>query len=496
MSRVAKPKNYNTIEINGKIYEVVGRAREKSEVLSTPYSIAMYVEAVERGKISRDALIQRTDDQWTTKQSGKCIESILHNRPIGTFVIASGRSDTKNYLVSSLVDGLQRTTCIVRYRNDEFALGKNAAPVRMIFKTTDDEEIEEFYNIAGKKYSQLPDILKEFFDEYRLEVYRYSNFSDEELDNMVYCMNNGKTPTAYQKMRFMLGSENMSYLQPICNSPLWEDVAGCKAKNDSILCTVIRTLMILTHYSFKNLGSAAMNKFIDEDVFSEYVKLGTIKEISYLVDQLEQIKYEMTDDELEFLNACNIPHLLVNLKKFNSMPNPDGKTYLEFLRDFWNSDMYEVYQGYCESGSGSSLYSDDNVSDRQCCLDDLLDDFLDCPIVEDNIPVMETTDDVLENHIIDIDNADNDTNTVSTQLYSDAEIEIEGADRDESGESRADKAITSGNGASEERFENTANDNRPLQTDDGFGEYGNENTSEERIASDYIQTAESEFVSA
>jgi hypothetical protein len=464
---MAKKKDWNVFELDGTSYTITERVREESDVRSIPYPIESYVKEVDNGEICRDPLIQRTDDQWTKKQKSKLIEAVLHNRPIGTIALANGRAESKNYLVTSLVDGLQRTTALVDFYHDKFAIDKKAAPVICRLVTEDGETRNYPIEIAGKKYSQLPEAIQKFFNKYRLDTYIHEGFTDEELDDIVFCMNNGKTPTSYQKMRFMLGSENMRVIQPICNSLLWEDVDGCKAKNDSVLCCVIRTLMIMTHYGFKNLGAASMNSFIDEDTFNEYVKFSTLTELGKLVDQLEEVKYEMTDDELEFLNACNIPHLLVNLKKFNSMPNPDGRTYIEFLREYWQSEEYELYQSFCESGSGSSLYSDDNVSDRQCCIDDFLDSFLDCPVEE-----------------------------INTDIIEDTYTEIEEEETNESRESEADRTVTDGNREVEEYSENSANDNRPLQTDNEPCEYGSTDTPEERVDGNYLQKIESEPTSA
>ena len=250
---MAKKKDWNVFELDGTSYTITERVREESDVRSIPYPIESYVKEVDNGEICRDPLIQRTDDQWTKKQKSKLIEAVLHNRPIGTIALANGRAESKNYLVTSLVDGLQRTTALVDFYHDKFAIDKKAAPVICRLVTEDGETRNYPIEIAGKKYSQLPEAIQKFFNKYRLDTYIHEGCTDEELDDIVFCMNNGKTPTSYQKMRFMLGSENMRVIQPICNSLLWENVDGCKAKNDSVLFWVIRTLMIITHYGFKNL---------------------------------------------------------------------------------------------------------------------------------------------------------------------------------------------------------------------------------------------------
>lgn len=387
---MAKKKDLNVFEMHNKLYTIAERAREESDVRMIPYTIKQYIDKVDNGEIRRDAFIQRTDDQWTVKQKSKLAEAVLHNRPIGNIALAKGRTGSKNYAITSLVDGLQRTTALVDFYHDKFALDKRAKPVicRCVDEEGNIEKIE--IEIAGKKYSQLPDALKVFFDEYKLTAYMYEGFTDEELDDIVFCMNNGKTPNAYQKMRFLLGSENMRLLQPICDSTLWEDVKGCKAKNDSILCCVIRTLMMMTHYNYTNLGSAAMSKFVDND-FDNYVTTGIINKLSSLVEELAEIKCELSDDEIAYFNSTTFPHYIIGLDEFHK--NDTAGEYIDFLHEFWNSDDYNTFLEACDSnGSGGSLYSAESVENRQYAIYDFIDKYFGVDDNDNEGEEPETTD--------------------------------------------------------------------------------------------------------
>ena len=396
---MAKKKDCNIIELHGKLLTIAERVREESNVREIPYTIGEYVREVDNGEICRNPIIQRTDDQYPRKQKAKLIESILHNRPIGTIALAKGYADSKNYTITSIVDGLQRTTAIVEFYHDGFPLDKKAKPVMCRMIDEDGNQIIEKYEIAGKKYSQLPDVLKKFFDTYRLITYMHEGFSDEELDDIVFCMNNGKTPNAYQKIRFLLGSDNMRLLQPICDSILWEDAKGCKAKNDSILCCVIRTLMMMTHYNYTNLGSATMTKFVDEEVFEQYVKINTITNLKNLVDELADIRDSVSGDDAEKFDSVTIPHYIIALDEFNKN-NKANKNFVDFLREFWQSEYYDKFTDACDAkGSGSGQYSSENVSERQYALYDFIDEYLDVADNDDvEMPENNNGDDDDENN--------------------------------------------------------------------------------------------------
>lgn len=360
------PQIIDTVNIDGKSYKMMCvDIQQEGTVCEIPMRIKDFVEDMERGKISRDTLIQREINQWGSLLKSNFIYSVMINRPIGTILTATGRSDTQNYAVNSLIDGLQRSTTICDYVNNKFRLSSKLKPIRCKFKDTESGEIiSKEYAVAGKKFKQLPEILRDAILDYRLTICSYKGFSDSELDNILYCVNSGKAPTSYQKMRFALGSNVMRTIQPMCDSDLWEDVSGCTAKNDSILCSVIRIIMMYSLYECTNYGIAEMNKFIDG--FDENMDMPTLTSVNELIEQFADIKNQMNDDELTALNACSIPHFIIGLDRFNGYEeNTQGKTYLECYRAFLANEDYKEFLEFSQPGSGNAQYSADNVNIRQ-----------------------------------------------------------------------------------------------------------------------------------
>ena len=84
----------------------------------------------------------------------------------------------------------------------------------------------------------------------------------------------------------------------------------------------------------------------------------------------------MNDEEYSFLTPCNIPHLIKNLYKDNTMENSSGD-YTAFLNYFLSSEDYDEYNRYCcKLASGGGLYSRATVEKRQAIIDTALDEFL------------------------------------------------------------------------------------------------------------------------
>ena len=198
-----------------------------------------------------------------------------------------------SYTQKTLIDGLQRSTAISDYINNHFALSKDTEPLSCCYRDDDGNIITENFDLAGKKFKALPDVLKEAILEYRLTVYSYEGFSDDELDDIVFCVNNGSSFKPFQKMRTVLGSAMMEYLQLVCDGVLWEKAEGIKAKNDNILGCVVRTLMLLKDYPFKSLSTSEMTKFAEE--FSEN---GTPEKDYYSIEEAQHLM-ELFNQESE-----------------------------------------------------------------------------------------------------------------------------------------------------------------------------------------------------
>lgn len=414
MPRAKKVKDYNKVIINGKSYTVVGTVEKLRRVVTKSFLVKDLYERWTKGSIVSDPYLQRMQGQWGRKQKSRCISTMLDNRSIGTVIIATGRSYIDDFNAYSLLDGLQRITTVVDFINNVCKLDKSEKPVPCYIRDDDGNVIEVMYEIGGKDFKSLPDVLQRRIMDYPVTVDSYENFSDEELDEIMFCVNNGKTPTSYQKMRFALGTENMRLIQPNCVSIAWEDVAGCREKNDSTLCSVLRGLMIYTNNAQNGLTSQAINKFIDN--FDDVIFSSTLIKYNNTVEAFGDVKFEMTAEERELLDGCNLPHFIANYALFNNLKDKGDKTYIGFFREFIKSRDWKIFTSYSKknkgpednkfdyedtltvlsdeeliemsedkSGSGGKQYSAESVSQRQYIIDQFLYNYLDCFVPNNGI---------------------------------------------------------------------------------------------------------------
>lgn len=385
------------IEVDGKSYDLIDIEPSGGRIKTNSLTVEEFCKRLENGVICRDALLQRLENQWNLAKESYLILSILNERPIGTIIMTGkGMTENKLYEKQSLLDGLQRTTTLLKFTRDKFRLSKNLPLVMCRFKGEDGEIITRFVDVSGLKFTQLPALFQRRILDTKIDVNIYNGFTDDELDNIVFCVNNGAPFKPMQKLRTVIGSKLMKHIQPICDLTFWEKTPSITAKNDNILGCVIRTLMLYMGYCFKNLSVSEMTAFAKNYLEDCEEHINAIKKVENLFIQFDKaIHRNISDEDYSFLTPCTIPHFIVNMDKFNTFEDVKQEDYVAFLNEFIKSgdssynneifmDDYNTFLEYCQSGSGGSMYSSDYVCKRRDILNDELFNYLDYMKIHSN----------------------------------------------------------------------------------------------------------------
>lgn len=246
--KAEKPKvsPISYITIDGKSYDLIDIQPSGGHIKVTSLTVEDTCNRLENGAICRDSLLQRLENQWNLIKESYLILSILNERPIGT-IIMTGKGMTENQLYEkqSLLDGLQRTTTLLKFTRDKFRLSKGLPSITCLFKGEDGEIVTRSIDVSGLKFSQLPTLFQRRILDTKIDVNIYNGFTDDELDNIVFCVNNGAPFKPMQKLRTVIGSKLMKHIQPICELTFWEKTPSITANNDNILGCVMMLYHLL-----------------------------------------------------------------------------------------------------------------------------------------------------------------------------------------------------------------------------------------------------------
>ena len=147
----------------------------------------------EKGTIKFDSYVQRSEC-WDIERKSLLIRTVLNGFPRIPEIYATRDSSEKVY---QCLDGQQRLTTMFHFINDEFELCE-LEPV-----VDDDGNV---YELSGKKFSDLPEELRDIILTYSWRIAYYDDLTDEDVAELFYLTNNGKPLSAIEHCRCLCKS--------------------------------------------------------------------------------------------------------------------------------------------------------------------------------------------------------------------------------------------------------------------------------------------------
>ena len=295
------------------------------------------VKAMDKGTILLSHKLQRPEGQWNRKQKTDLIDSLLRKYPINpTYAI-------KEVGISSVIDGVQRLSCVRDFISDKFALSKDMESV-----VVNDEE--KF--LAGLKFSKLDDDTKDAILNSELQVYELTDCTEKDVREMFRRQNAGK-PLNGKQLRVIHESDEFSEIvYSLATHPFMDKLmTKAQRKNGTDRDLIIQTLMLIETNQENDFTSFRTN---DMDVF-----------VADHSDSISQDKVDMLETAMDKFNEAfeelkikqlNIPMILYvsyrclkDKKSFSKLIE-----YIEqFVTDYNESDKLQDYKMYCQSSTTS-----------------------------------------------------------------------------------------------------------------------------------------------
>lgn len=366
------------------------------------YVVSQMVKDYEKdvGKNNRlvfDCPIQRPEGQYNNVAQSLVIHSILQGYIIpNVYIVQHGADDFEPMTV---LDGKQRMTIIYNYITNGFKLSKATPPVKKIVAVIDgdgnlvkDENgltvtREEFVEIKNCRYDKLPKEFQDVIKNFELTVTLITEATKEELEEQMFRLNNGKTPTATQKA-FMKGGIDVAEAirKNILENNFFANrfnMSPAQKKGGEDMKCAFHTLAILTNADFNKLTSGDLTK-IAESMKSSWNdgSLGDT-DIQYCNELLEDLNYWLPMEEefnaSEVLTTVHIPIMVMNVEKARQLMDDGELTatqYKDFLRYWVTKGFYKNEYRDCSEGAPSDKK---NIESRIDFMEEELERFISSP---------------------------------------------------------------------------------------------------------------------
>ena len=203
---------------------------------------------IARGKFNFDSPLQREDNQYTNEGKSLLIDSMIRGIPLDPIRVI----DRGDYL--EVIDGKQRLTIISSFvidtdASDNKKKNNNEKPKRG-FKLS--KKLEPItisgveYEIAGKRFDQLDEVLKDLITDFEIITYTFTECTREDIIRMFIRQNNGKPLNSRQKRTAIGTDEFNSLVFELTNHPfITNATTPTMRKSSAHREAIIQTLMLM-----------------------------------------------------------------------------------------------------------------------------------------------------------------------------------------------------------------------------------------------------------
>ncbi len=297
-------------------------------------------KAMSKGTILLSHKLQRPEGQWNRKQKTDLIDSLLRKYPINaTYSI-------KEDGILSVIDGVQRLSCIRDFIANKFALSKDMEPV-----IVNGEE----KSLAGLKFNKLDEDTKDAILNSELQMYELTDCTEKDVREMFRRQNAGK-PLNGKLLRIVHESDEFSdAVYSLSTHPFMQKLmTNAQRKNGSDKDIIVQTMMLIMtdqNNDYTSFRSRDIDVFVMDHAEECIDKFDTLKDAMDAFDAaFETIKIPVTSIPMVLHAGYCVKK---GKKSFSKLVNLINK----FLEEY---DSNEEYKQYVQSGTSSS----ENVSGR------------------------------------------------------------------------------------------------------------------------------------
>lgn len=216
-------------------------------------TVKRIIKEMNGNKLNFDFSIQRDSGQWTNAQKSLFISSVLEGYDIPDIYIIC--SSTENYEKNSVIDGKQRCTTLKEFYDGKFKLSRKTENIVV-------DGVE--YRIAGKAYKDLPEELVDEFLDYVIYAKKLDSYTDKQIEEQFYRLNNGSTFTTAQKANVKLGNDLSQKISVIANGSFLSNKASMserQVKSGENMSCVLQTLMLMMDFDYRSMSNSEVLRF-------------------------------------------------------------------------------------------------------------------------------------------------------------------------------------------------------------------------------------------
>lgn len=330
----------------------------RDKVVKTQLMLGTVIKQFRTNVINKNHPLQRKPDQWSDEAKSGLAASVIKHEDIDSIKLCEQLLEDS--FVNWLIDGLQRLTVLEEFKNNVFAIGKSLRMPMIAYQAEDGSGKVIEYDLRGKKYKDLPDELKEEFDNFQVDIVKHLDCTNEEIAYHIDRYNKQTSMNTNQKNVLMM-YKVVDSLKRLTKNRFFLDCGEYTApeRKKEVLNRVVEESIMLMFHPDSWKKNAAMAKYLNENATEEEFNV-----LEEELDRLQNVIDQNTNGQL--FNSKNSFIWLAAFHKFTSYGIEDIK-FADFLNEFQGTLHSKTFEEY-ENESFDTYDSNRSTKDKKVVL--------------------------------------------------------------------------------------------------------------------------------
>lgn len=303
---------------------------------NTSYAVSAISKKLSRHQLRDNHVLQRSSGQWNNYYKSELIADILQGKSLTQIIISEEIKD--GITMYWLIDGKQRCTNIDNYLHDGFAISKNVQRYQIEYQTFKKDKNgrdvlnkdgfpipeQKVFDIRNKKFSQLPEELRDQFLEYQIPAMLNLNCSKKEIAYDIARFNRCRPMTVAQNGWTGLDEDFAQLVDNILKMEFFQADSGISAYRESNLKSgmmrrmIVESVMAINYLDSYNKDFRKMCEYLSKEandaVFTDFYSL--IERLGSISDKRIADIFNIKDSFLWFALFDRFTRLDIEDKRF------------------------------------------------------------------------------------------------------------------------------------------------------------------------------------
>lgn len=327
----------------------------RDKVVKTQLMLGTVIKQFRTNVINKNHPLQRKPDQWSDEAKSGLAASVIKHEDIDSVKLCEQLIG--DGFTNWLIDGLQRLTVLEEFKNNVFAISKSLRMPMIAYQAEDGSGKVVEYDLRGKKYKDLPDELKEEFDNFQVDIVKHLDCTNEEIAYHIDRYNKQTNMNTNQKNVLMM-YKVVDSLKRVTKNRFFLDCGEYTApeRKKEVLNRVVEESIMLMFHSDSWKKNAAMAKYLNENATEEEFNI-----LEEELNRLQNVIDQNTNGQL--FNSKNSFIWLAAFHKFTSYNVEDIK-FADFLNEFQRTLHSKTFEEY-ENESFDTYDSNRSTKDKK-----------------------------------------------------------------------------------------------------------------------------------